>query len=143
MLVLWIISLTAWTVGFALTFDAGLGRIVLCGFLVAYVVMILTLVAMVGRLPPSLVPPKAGDAEGLDLYLRAVGERLEAICASNSNCATTRRDCVPTSKPLFRHLDRAADELILRDVFACPRVDGRFPGTESSTASPSSSRKPD
>ncbi len=112
MLVLWIICLTALTVGFASTFDAGLGRIVLYGFLVTYVVMILTLVAMGARLPPSLVPPKPGDAEGLDRYLRAVGERLEANPRVQFESRHDPKRLRSDVESAFRHLDRAADELI-------------------------------
>ena len=112
MLVLWIISLTALTVGFASAFDAVLGRIVLYGFLVIYVVMILTLVAMVARLPPSLIPPKPGDAEGLERYLRAVGERLEANPRVQFESRQDPKRLRSDVESAFRHLERAADELI-------------------------------
>ena len=134
MLVLWIVSLTALTVGFALTFDAGLGRMVLYGFLVTYVVMILTLVAMGARLPPSLVPPKARGCRGARPLSQ--GRRREArgesarpirIAPRPEEIAFRRRVRLPTPGSGGRRIDP-------HDVFACPRLDGRFPEREARRA---------
>jgi Domain of unknown function (DUF697) len=112
---IFVVNQTAQVVSLANTISPALGRVVLCVLLTIYAVALLVPVALLIRLPRSMIPPTDEQSPQYQTYLRRLGVRL----AGNPllTCAGSLDDRASVESAL-NVLDAKADEVVKRAASA-------------------------